>query len=102
MITSLREHSVGKAVHGLALKVDPEVFRQTFGASIGKLDELVAKKSVTVSKLMEIAPEGTVDPTSSLYNSTMYAMAALLVIAFFANLAVHPVGEEHYLEEPKG
>lgn len=101
VITSLREHSVDKAVHGLALKVDPGVFRQTFGASIEKLDELVAKKSVTVSKLMEIAPEGTVDPTSSLYNSTMYAMAALLVIAFFANLAVHPVGEKHYLEEPE-
>ena len=32
---------------------------------------------------MEIAPEGTVDPTPSLYNTTMYAMAGLLVIAFF-------------------
>ena len=32
---------------------------------------------------MEIAPDGTVDPTPSLYNTTMYAMAALLVIAFF-------------------
>jgi len=31
----------------------------------------------------------------------MYAMAALLVIAFFANLVVHPVEAKHYMEEPK-
>jgi len=47
---------------------------------------------------MEIAPEGTLDPTSSLYNTTMYAMAGLLVIGFFANLAVRPVDEKHYMK----
>ena len=28
----------------------------------------------------------------------MYAMAALLVIAFFANLMIRPVGEKHHVE----
>jgi len=101
VITSLRQHSFDKAIHDLASKVDPEKFQQTFGASIEKLDQLMTAKSVTVSKLMEIVPEGTVDPTSALYNTTMYAMAALLVIAFFANLAVRPVEDKHYLEESK-
>ncbi len=98
VITSLRQSSVDKAVRDLSAKVDPEQFQQTFGASVDKLEQLMAAKSVTVSKLMEIAPQGTLDPTSSLYNTTMYAMAALLVIGFFANLAVHPVDKKHYMK----
>lgn len=98
VITSLRQSSVDKAINDLATKVDAEKFQQTFGASVDKLDQLMAAKSVTVAKLMEIAPQGTLDPTSSLYNSTMYAMAGLLVIGFFANLAVRPVDEKHYLK----
>lgn len=47
---------------------------------------------------MEIAPAGTVDPTPSLYNTTMYCMAALLVIAFFANLFLKPVKPHHFME----
>lgn len=98
VITSLRQHSVDKAINDLAAKVDPEKFQQTFGASVDKLEQLMTAKSVTVAKLMEIAPEGTLDPTSSLYNSTMYAMAGLLVIGFFANLAVRPVDQKHYMK----
>ncbi len=98
VITSLRQSSVDKAINDLAAKVDPEKFQQAFGASVDKLDQLMAAKSVTVSKLMEIAPQGTLDPTSSLYNTTMYVMAGLLVIGFFANLAVRPVDEKHYMK----
>jgi hypothetical protein len=47
---------------------------------------------------MEIAPAGTVDPTSSLYNTTMYAMAALLAIALIANKLVGPIHEKHHME----
>jgi len=34
-------------------------------------------------------------PKDQAYNVTMYIMAGLLVIAFFANLAVKPVSAEH-------
>ena len=34
----------------------------------------------------------------SLYNTTMYAMAALLVMAFFANLLMRPVSELHHYQ----
>ncbi|HEY1535380.1 MAG TPA: hypothetical protein VGF76_15240, partial [Polyangiaceae bacterium] len=34
-------------------------------------------------------------PKYQAYNFTMYVMAALLVVAFFANLAVSPVSDEH-------
>jgi len=39
-------------------------------------------------------------PASSAYNVTMYIMAALLVIAFFANLAIKPVAKR-YVERPE-
>jgi hypothetical protein len=97
-ITSLREMSRASAIEDLAAGVDPAAFREKFGAPLSELSALVEANTVTIAKLMEIAPAGTVDPTPSLYNTTMYAMAALLVVAFFANLFVRPVDERHHVE----
>ncbi|MEM0910751.1 MAG: OFA family MFS transporter [Pseudomonadota bacterium] len=97
-ITYLRNMSVESAIADLAAKVDPAAFVAKFGAPIDKLNELVEAKTVTVARLMEIAPAGTVDPTSTLYNTTMYAMAGLLIIAFFANLFVRPVNAKHHVQ----
>lgn len=99
-ITSLREMSVGRAITDLAARVDPAAFVEKFGAPLAQIDQLVAAKTVTISKLMEIAPQGTIDPTPGLYNTTMYCMAALLVIAFFANLLIRPVRDHHHHAEP--
>lgn len=98
-ITYLREKSLQEAIVDLAQKIDPTTFQQTFGAGIDQLSALVASKTVTLGKLMEVAPVGTVDPTPSLYNTTMYAMASLLVIAFFANLSVRKVADKHHVEK---
>jgi MFS family permease len=38
-------------------------------------------------------------PAAQAYNVTMYLMAGLLVVGFFCNLAVRPVGEQHYMAE---
>jgi MFS family permease len=95
-ITSLRDMSVGKAINDLASKVDPEAFAAKFGAPLDQLSQLVSAKTVTIAKLMEIAPGGTIDPTPTLYNTTMYAMAALLVVGFVANLLIRPVKEHHH------
>jgi hypothetical protein len=48
---------------------------------------------------MEIAPPGTVNPASTLYNSTMLLMASLLGVALVANLLVRPVDPEHHMHE---
>ena len=96
-ITSLRESSIRSAISDLVARVDPAQFAAKFGAGIDQVDALVAQKSVTISKLMEIAPAGTIDPTNSLYNTTMYLMAALLFVALLANAAMRPVMEKHYL-----
>ncbi len=96
-ITGLRNMSLNNALHDLASKVDPAAFAAKFGAGIDQLDQLIAAKTVTIAQLMEIAPTGTVDPTPSLYNTTMYAMAGLLVIALIANALVKPVHEKHHM-----
>ncbi len=96
-ITSLRESSISNAISDLVGKIDPTIFASKFGAGIDQLDTLVAQKSVTIAKLMEIVPPGTIDPTSALYNTTMYLMAALLFVALLANAAMRPVAGKHYL-----
>ena len=57
-ITYLRQMSIGNAIDDLAAKVDPQAFQQKFGAGLDQLDQLVAANTVTVGRLMEIAPAG--------------------------------------------
>ncbi len=96
-ITYLRDLSNNAAINDLAAQIKPAAFAEKFGAPVDQLDSLVAANSVTISRLLEIAPAGTIDPTPGLYNTTMYCMAALLVIAFFANLMVRPVDSRHHV-----
>jgi hypothetical protein len=96
-ITQLRQFSLTSEIEKLAAKVDPAAFQAKFGAGVERLNELVAAKTVTIAKLMEIAPAGTVDPTATLYNTTMYAMAGLLVIGLICNMMVRPVHEKHHM-----
>ncbi|MGH8598644.1 MAG: MFS transporter, partial [Gammaproteobacteria bacterium] len=96
-ITSLRENAVGDAIRDLVARIEPTKFETTFGASAQQLETLVAAKTVTIAKLMEIAPAGTVDPTPSLYNQTMYLMATLLFVALLANAWMRPVHPKHHM-----
>jgi hypothetical protein len=98
-ITRLRARALDSAIRDLAARVDPARFERAFGAGLDQLDALVKQQTVTIAKLMEIAPAGTVDPTPSLYNLTMYLMAALLAIALVANAFMRPVHAEHHLPE---
>ena len=96
-ITSLREAATTKAITKLVATIDPQRFKTAFGASEADLERLVSAKTVTIAKLMELAPAGTVDPTPSLYNTTMYLMAALLFVALIANALMRPVDRKHHM-----
>lgn len=98
-ITLLREHSAHKAIHDLAAKVDPAAFQEKFGQPVSNLSKLIEAKTVTVSRMMELAPAGTIDPTPGLYNTTMFVMAGLLVVALIANSRIRPVAAKHYLKD---
>ena len=98
-ITSLRQNSVNRAINDLVATIDPKRFAEHFGAPLTQLDALVAQNSVTIARLMEIAPPGTSDPTSGLYNSTMILMALLLAIALVSNALMKPVDPRHHIKE---
>jgi len=90
VLTSLRERARLKAIEELASRVAPSAFEQAFGAPVDQLPALVAQNTVSLASLMELAPPGTVNPTSTLYNSTMYLMAGLLGVALAANWLIKP------------
>ena len=98
-ITQLRQISVDKAIDKLAAAADGQAFESAFGAGKDQLAALVEAKPVPISKLMELAPAGTQDPSATLYNTTMFAMAGLLVIALVSNWMVKPVHEKHHMTE---
>ena len=97
-ITTLRENAVTAAILDLSSRIDPALFRSSFGAGLDQLEQLTAAKTVTIAKLMEIAPAGTPDPTPHLYNQTMYLMAFLLFIALVANGLMRPVDSKHHMK----
>lgn len=97
-ITMLRDSAVNRAITSLVGATDPERFEAAFGAGKDQLDALVEAKTVTIAKLMEIAPPGTVDPTPGLYNMTMYLMAGLLGLALLANALMRPVNAKHHMQ----
>ena len=97
-IAWLRNRSEVAAINELVAMVAAADFRDAFGADISRLAELVEAKTVTIPKLMEIVPPGTVDPTIGLYNSTMFLLSALFLVALVCNLLMRPVAEHHYID----
>ncbi len=95
----LREKTRLTSIEGLATKVSDESFFEKFGAGKDQLEMLVEAKTVTLGKLMDIAPAGTIDPSVYLYNSTMYMMVALLAIALVSNFLIRPVHSRHHMSE---
>jgi len=99
LLTYLRGRDYDFALRELATKVDSATFQAKFGgAGLDQLNELIASKTVTISALMEIVPPGTIDPTASIYDSSMYAMAGALGTAFVCNLLMRPVAARHFVK----
>jgi len=53
--------------------------------------ELLASKTLTISKLLVLAPPGTIDPTPHLYDTTMYTLSGLMATAVIAHSLVRPM-----------
>merc|ERR1740130_1172021 len=58
----LRQTRYDEVVVDLATKVDSAAFETKFGAPIAELPVLMQSKAVTIGRLMDIAPPGTLDP----------------------------------------
>ena len=74
----------------------PEAFSSKFAADPSQLDQLVSAKTVTIPRLLEIAPTGTLDPSPFIYNSTLYTMAGLVSVAAMLHFMVKPVNSKYF------
>ena len=95
-LTELRERARLEAIEELAQTVSPARFAEQFGAGLDQLPKLIEAKTVTIERLLALAPPGTLNPSATLYNSTMFLMAALLAVGFVANALVRPVDPRHH------
>ena len=80
----------------LLSKVNPDKFREFFGVDISQADALIEAKTLTISKLMEVAPAGTLDPSPFIYNNTMYTMAGLVGVGAALHFMVRPVDKKYF------
>jgi len=93
----LRSYSYDNAMQDLLHTVeahDASALDRSFGVSISDeeaIQKLVDAKTLTIEKLIELAPAGTVDPTPFLYDTTCYLAAALMSVAALSNLAIRPL-----------
>jgi hypothetical protein len=91
LLLHLRSLSEKAAIQDLMTKISPERFEAAFGASVDKVSELMAAKTLTINKLLVLAPPGTLDPTPHLYDSTMYTLGGLMATAAVAHALVRPM-----------
>jgi MFS family permease len=94
-----REKSLRSSATELAALVDPVRFKQAFGATLDELPALLDAKTVTIVRLMELVPAGTVDPTPFVYDTTLYVVAAMQATAFCTNQLLKPVPPSKYARE---
>ena len=100
ILLQLRNHEEAKSIDAILEKVDPEVFKIITGHDISLAPELIANKTLTLSKLVTILPSNIPDPTPFLYDSTMYSMAALAMMSSMLHFSIKPVDKKYF--ESKG
>eukprot|EP01065_Artemidia_motanka_P014789 TRINITY_DN18618_c0_g1_i1.p1 TRINITY_DN18618_c0_g1~~TRINITY_DN18618_c0_g1_i1.p1 ORF type:complete len:608 (+),score=179.09 TRINITY_DN18618_c0_g1_i1:192-1826(+) len=101
-VTTLRANAMENAIRELAAKVDPAAFEAAFSAPKSQLTSLIETKTVTIPALLQIAPDGTPDPSCLVYNDVMSCLAALQVVALLSNYMIAPAADRDSPAEPAG
>lgn len=99
----LRSASAEQATADLLQRIeDPGVFEQAIGCSVDDnemIQTLMDAKTITIGRLMELTPAGTVDPTPFLYDSSCYVAAGLMGMSLISNILIKPIDVEKVLYE---
>lgn len=99
----MRSKSVESAIENLLATVeDKDAFERAFGCPLEDnetVQTLIDAKTITIGRLMEVVPTGTIDPTPFLYDSTCYVAAGLMGLSFLANMAIQPLDYERIAKE---
>ena len=101
LLLYLRQAEEKRAVEKLLASVDPQQFQERFGVAVSQAGDLLAVKSLNLTKLVTVLPPGMQDPTPFLYHSTMFSLAGLAAVASLLHLAVKPVDIKHFEKTSK-
>jgi len=96
LLLNLRSSAERDAINQLMTKIQPEAFSAKFAADPSQLEQLISAKTVTIPRLMELAPTGTLDPSPFIYNSTLYTMAGLVSVAAMLHFMVKPINTKYF------
>jgi len=99
LLSYLKGLSVKQAIDSLVATIPPETFEQAFKAPVSDIQMLVDAKTVTIARLMELAPPGTVDPSACLFDTTFYAMGGILGLAAVSNAMIRHMDPKFFMEE---
>lgn len=88
LVSQLRARAERRAVATILPAVDDQKFFDRFGVTKKETHALMKSNAITIKKVLEIAPDGTVDPSPTLYNSTLYVISAMFVVAGLTSRAI--------------
>ncbi len=91
IVSHFRSEASDGAMVDLASKVSDVDFERAFLAPKEKLPELMDAKTVTINRLLEVCPAGTVDPTPFLYDNALMVMGVCGVGALLTNALLVPM-----------
>lgn len=94
ILTTLYKNSTKDAINDLCTKIDPTKFQERFNAPMDDLNLLIDNKTVTISRLMEIAPEHVIDPTPYLFDKAFIVLGSLQIAALTCNYFITPVSNK--------
>ena len=99
-----RKSEVDSIIHLSELVTDLNSFKSRFGVESNEIKILIDRNAIDISTLVDFLrskqPATEVnDPTSTLYDTTMYFMSGLLLIGFLNNLLMKPVPSEKWTKE---
>jgi MFS family permease len=81
----LRGQAEGEAIDGLLDNISSDTFENAFGVTMDQKASLIESKTITISRLLEISPQGVSDPTPHLYDTTFFVAAGFIGVAAVCN-----------------
>lgn len=76
------------AILQLVALAQPDLFQQHFGTPISNAQVLINSNTLTISKILEILPKDTPNPTPYLYNNGIYIICGIIMIGFIAAFSI--------------
>ncbi|KAH9256315.1 hypothetical protein BASA81_005536 [Batrachochytrium salamandrivorans] len=86
------KQSTNEHIHSLLELVEPQPFSQHFGgATLDQAQLLIDNKTLTISRLLEICPPGTIDPSALVFDKALGVAAGLSIVALLLNRMTVPL-----------